>query len=136
MIFDTLNDIIQYKSKTVLDIPDNEKEYSGYMINRWLSMYSDTYSIIINETTNKYYNNFKTKKEQYVFLCTILPKNKITRINYFKKDKTEEKTDKKVVEFLAKQLQISQREILQYIDDGHIDIKDWSTKLKQYEQKS
>ena len=136
MIFDTLNDIIQYKSKTVLDIPDNEKEYSGYMINRWLSMYSDTYSIIINETTNKYYNNFKTKKEQYVFLCTILPKNKITRINYFKKDKAEDKTDKKVVEFLAKQLQISQREILQYIDDGHIDIKDWSTKLKQYEQKS
>lgn len=135
MIFDIINDIVHYKSKNVLELNDNEKEYNGYMINRWLSMYSDKYSVIINDTTNKYYNNFKTKKEQYEFLCSILPKGKIQRINYLKKDKTENKVDKKVIEFLSKNLQLSQREITQYIQEHNIDIKELSTKLKQYEQK-
>lgn len=135
MIFDIINDIVHYKSKNVLELNDNEKEYNGYMINRWLSMYSDKYSVIINDTTNKYYNNFKTKKEQYEFLCSILPKGKIQRINYLKKDKTENKVDKKVIEFLSKNLQLSQREITQYIQEHNIDIKELSTKLKQYAQK-
>lgn len=135
MIFDIINDIVHYKSKNLLEIPDNEKEYSGFMVNRWLSMYSDNYSIIINETTNKYYSNFKIKKDHYEFLCNIIPKGKIQRIQYLKKDKAETKIDKKVVEFLSKNLQISQREILQYIEDNNIDIKELSLKLKQYEQK-
>jgi len=134
MIFDIINDIVHYKSKNLLEIPDNEKEYSGYMVNRWLSMYSDNYSIIINETTNKYYSNFKNKKDHYEFLCNIIPKGKIQRIQYLKKDKAENKIDKKVVEFLSKNLQISQREIFQYIEDNNIDIKELSLKLKQYEQ--
>lgn len=135
MIFDIINDIVHYKSKNLLEIPDNEKEYSGFMVNRWLSMYSDNYSIIINETTNKYYSNFKIKKDHYEFLCNIIPKGKIQRIQYLKKDKAETKIDKKVIEFLSKNLQISQREILQYIEDNNIDIKELSLKLKQYEQK-
>lgn len=135
MLFDIINDIVHYKSKNILELDDNEKEFNGYMINRWLSMYSDNYSIIINDTTNKYYSNFKNKKDHYEFLCSILPKGKIQRINYLKKDKAENKVDKKVVEFLSKNLQLSQREILQYIEDGNIDIKELSTKLKQYEQK-
>lgn len=135
MLFDIINDIVHYKSKNLLEIPDNEKEYSGYMVNRWLSMYSDNYSIIINETTNKYYSNFKIKKDHYEFLCNIIPKGKIQRIQYLKKDKAETKIDKKVIEFLSKNLQISQREILQYIEDNNIDIKELSLKLKQYEQK-
>lgn len=135
MIFDIINDIVHYKSKNLLEIPDNEKEYSGYMVNRWLSMYSDNYSIIINETTNKYFSNFKIKKDHYEFLCNIIPKGKIQRIQYLKKDKAETKIDKKVIEFLSKNLQISQREIFQYIEDNNIDIKELSLKLKQYEQK-
>lgn len=135
MLFDIINDIVHYKSKNILELDDNEKEFNGYMINRWLSMYSDNYSIIINDTTNKYYSNFKSKKDHYEFLCSILPKGKIQRINYLKKDKAENKVDKKVIEFLSKNLQLSQREILQYIEDGNIDIKELSTKLKQYEQK-
>ena len=136
MIFDIINDIVHYKSKNLLELPDNEKEYSGYMVNRWLSMYSDNYSIIINETTNKYYSNFKTKKEHYVFLCKIIPTGNIKRIQYLKKDKGENKIDKRVIEFLSKNLQLSQREVIQYIEDYNIDIKELSTKLKQYEQKS
>ena len=135
MIFDIINDIVHYKSKNLLEIPENEKEYSGYMTNRWLSMYSDNYSIIINETVNKYYSNFKTKKEHYEFLCSIIPTGKIQRIQYLKKDKGENKIDKKVIEFLSKNLQLSQREITQYIEDNNIDIKELSTKLKQYDQK-
>lgn len=136
MIFDIINDIVHYKSKNLLELPDNEKEYSGYMVNRWLSMYSDNYSIIINETTNKYYSNFKTKKEHYDFLCKIIPMGNIKRIQYLKKDKGENKIDKRVIEFLSINLQLSQREVIQYIEDYNIDIKELSTKLKQYEQKS
>lgn len=136
MLFDTINDILYYKQGNQLDSIDNEKEYSGYMINRWLSMYSDNIAILVNETTNRFYNNFTTKKEQYTFLCKILPKSRIKRIEYLKKEKAETKIDDKVISFLAKNLQLSKREIINYIQSGCIDYKSIANKLKQYEQKS
>lgn len=136
MLFDTINDILYYKQGNQLDSIDNEKEYSGYMINRWLSMYSDNTAIIVNETTNRFYNNFTTKKEHYTFLCKIIPKSRVKRIEYLKKEKAETKIDDKVITFLAKNLQVSKREILTYIQSGCIDYKSIANKLKQYEQKS
>lgn len=136
MIFETINDILYYKQNNQLDNIDNEKEYSGYMVNRWLSMYSDNVAVIVNETTNKFYNNFTTKKEHYTFLCKVLPKSRIKRIEYLKKDKAETKIDDKVVTFLAKNMETSKREILEYIHSGYIDYKSVANKLKQYEQKS
>jgi hypothetical protein len=134
MLFDTLNDIIYYKTEKQLDIPENEQEYSAYMINRWLSMHSGNYSVIVNETVNKYYGNFTTKKDHYKFLCKVLPKDKIKRVEYLKKDKAT-KVDKTPIKFLAKNLELSEREVTQYIECNNIDIKELATKLKQYEQK-
>jgi len=136
MLFDTLNDILISKKGDQLDNIDNEKEYSGYLINRWLSMYSPNLAIIINETVNKYYNNFITKKEHYKFLCKIIPNSSRKKIEYFKKDKAENQIDDKIIGFLAKNMQLSKREIYQYVDMGIIDYKSISNKLKYYEQKS
>lgn len=130
MIFDVLNDIISSKRGDVLDSVEEEKEYSGYMANRWLSMYSPAYAIIINDTTNKYYNNFKTKKEQYQFLCKILPRGQKRKIDYFKKDKADVKIDEETVKFIASNMQLSMREVKDYIINGNIDIKKFSNKLK------
>lgn len=136
MIFDTINDIIYYKKGNQLDNIDNEKEYSCYMVNRWLSMYSDSIAVLINETTNKFYNNFTTKTDHYKFLCKTLPLHRVKRIEYLKKEKIETKIDDKIITFLAKNLQTSKREIIDYIHIGCIDYKSIAIKLKQYEQKS
>lgn len=136
MLFDTLNDILIYKKGDQLDNIDNEKEYSGYLINRWLSMYSPNLAIIINETVNKYYNNFITKKDHYRFLCKVIPNSPRKKIEYFKKDKAENQIDDKIIGFLAKNMQLSKREIYDYVNMGIIDYKSISNKLKYYEQKS
>lgn len=136
MLFDTLNDILTNKKGDQLDNIDNEKEYSGYLVNRWLSMYSPNVAVIINETVNKFYNNFTTKKEHYLFLCKTLPRCTRKKIEYFKKDKGDVKIDDKIVLFLAKNMQVSKREIYDYITNGVIDYKSIANKLKQYDQKS
>ena len=76
----------QFKKKgDLLDNIDAESEYNPYMINRWISMYSPQMSILINNTVNRYYSIFSTKKDNYKFLVAFLPVCKPYRISYIKK---------------------------------------------------
>ena len=73
-IFEILNDIIVTKKGNLLDNVEDEDQFLPYIVCRWLSMYSPEYAQIINETTNKHYNVFDTKREWYDYLIKILPK--------------------------------------------------------------
>ena len=75
-IFTFINDIIFYKKGNLLDNIDDESQFNGYMINRWLSMYSPQTATIVNHTTNRYYSIFNTKNDNYQFLISIIPKSK------------------------------------------------------------
>lgn len=126
-IFSFITDILTNKKGTLLDNIDSEPEYNQYMINRWLSMYSPKVAVIINETVNRLYPIFNTKKEGYKFLVSVLPRQKPYRINYIKKQKSEKSDDERVIEMLSKNLELSKREIRYYIDTNNIDLERYKT---------
>ncbi len=130
-IFSFINDIIFGKKGDVIENVEDEDQFNGYLVNRWVSMYSPENASIINETTNKYFNVFDSKKEWYEYLAKIIPKGSPGRIHYIKKEKREKvKNYDEIVKFLAKRFEISKREVQQYIDSGKVDLSNIKTALK------
>jgi len=111
-IFDFINSLIFSKKKITIN-DENKTGYIPFMINRWCSFYSKDLANIVNQTVNKF--TFFTKDEHYNFLYSFLPKVKFSKINYIKKkDKTATKEDENLA-MLAKNLELSKREINHYI---------------------
>ena len=122
-IFNFINDILQYKKGDLLDNIDNESQYNSYMINRWISMYSPQLATVVNLTTNIYGSIFETKNEHYRFMCSVIPRVKIYRINYIKKTPKKEDDEANVISVIANSLELSEREINYYIKTNNIDIE-------------
>ena len=118
-IFDYINSILYKRSNIDVNI-DDEDSFSGYMVNRWLSMYSSEVVQIINETSNRYGQLFESKSDQYLWMQKLIPRRSFRRISYIKKKKEEVSTKdreeaKKEIELLAKNYEISQREVELYM---------------------
>ena len=116
-IFDYINNILFHKKE--LDIEtDGESQFSGYLANRWISMYSPGLAVIVNNSTNWLYPVFETKQQYYKFLLTIIPKVQQRYIKYIKKVKTEsiEEDNEEDIAILAKNLEMSKREVKLYLD--------------------
>ena len=122
-IFSFINDILFKKKGDVLNNIDTESEYNPYMVNRWISMYSPQMSILINNTVNKYYSIFNTKKDNYKFLVSFLPKTRPYRITYIKKVSKKADDTSEAISILSKNLELSKREINYYINSNNIDIE-------------
>ncbi len=130
-IFTIINDIIFGKKGTILENVEDEDQFNGYLVNRWVSMYSPDNARVINETTNKYYNVFDNKREWYDYMVKIIPKGSPGRIHYIKKEKRKEvKNYDEIVKYLAKRFELSKREVQQYIDSGMVDLSNIKTALK------
>lgn len=117
-IFNYIDSVLFTKQK-LNKLNEDETEFNLYMLNRWCSMYSPDITQIINETTNRYKEILSLKQDQYNFIFNILPKVKKKRINYIKKIKPSEEIDNnktEMIDILSKQLQLSKREIKEYID--------------------
>ena len=122
-MFNYINDILHYKKGDLLDNIDSESEYNPYMINRWISMYSPQMAQLVNYTSNRLYSAFPTKRDTYKFLVTFLPKVKQYRIKYIKKPtKNKEDTDE-AISLLARNLELSKREINLYVEELQLDAK-------------
>lgn len=116
-IFDHLNDILFTKESKSLQNIEDEGDFQPFLINRWVSMYSPELAYVINETSNKYHSIFPEKRDMYTFLKAILPQMKRKRINYIKKPKKEKEDLQECVDLLARSLEISKKEIINYIND-------------------
>jgi hypothetical protein len=114
-IFNYIDSIIFNKKKLSL-LNEGETQFNLYMIDRWCSMTSPEICHIINETSNKYGQHFSSKQEQYDFVYNIFPKLKKKRIEYIKKVKEEKKEENEELSYTAKALELSEREIKEYID--------------------
>jgi len=115
-IFDILNSLLFTKKKIDLNV-EEEGEFNLYMVNRWVSMHSAGLATIINATTNTGIGQLlETKSAQYEFLYQLLPKCKFKRITYCKKKKETKKEETDLISLYAKNRELSQREIKQYID--------------------
>lgn len=109
-------DSVLFNKKKLNTINEGETQFNYYMVARWCSMYSPDIAQILNETTNIYGKMFFTKQEQYELLLNVLPKVKKKKINYLKKNKEEKIEQNLEIKNLAKILELSEREISQYID--------------------
>jgi hypothetical protein len=113
-IFNLIKAVLFTKEKLSFDI-ENENTVVPYMVNRWLSFYSPDIANIINITTNRFSSTFTDKNVYVNFLCNILPQKKSKIINYIKRKKEEKSEEDEKIGLLAKRLEISKREINEYI---------------------
>jgi len=113
-IFDILNSVLFTKNKNCLATQDEESAFIPYMVNRWSSMYSPSVALKSN-ILNKYLAVFEEKKSLYSLFLNVLPKVKAKRINYFKKQKEQQSELDEKLPLVAKNMELSQREIQSYI---------------------
>jgi hypothetical protein len=90
-MFNILNDILYKKTGEYLYDTDSMSEYSLYMMQRWISMYSNQPVEFLNSTTNIMYGVLDNQ-ESYKFLLATLPKYKYSRIAYIKASEKTKKT--------------------------------------------
>ena len=86
-------------------------------------MYSPQMAVLVNNTTNKYYSVFDTKRDNYKFLVSFLPKSRPYRISYIKKVTKDKDDTLGVISTLAKHLELSEREISYYVRSNNIDLE-------------
>jgi hypothetical protein len=84
-IFDFLNGILFTKKEIPSGTIEDEKNFDIFMINRWVSMVDKDCAKIINETTNRISSALPSKKAQYDFLSSVIPKQKFRKIHYIKR---------------------------------------------------
>jgi hypothetical protein len=84
-IFEYINNILFHKKTYRKENFENSKIYNTFLINRWISMFDDDCSKIVNETTNRknFLNN--DKDLHYKMLLKIVPQNKFKKFTYIKK---------------------------------------------------
>ena len=120
-VFDLINNIA-FDSRVVdINIADSQL-FSPYITNRYLTFVDPRINHLINNTVNKYGIAFNSL-DHYKFLFHLIPKTKRKFIRYIKK----KKKNKIVLERIANQLEISQREVDLYS-------KNFKINTKKYEQ--
>lgn len=132
--FDYINSILYKKELRLLEDINFDQEFQPYLIQRWLSMYSPEICNILNETSNKQYGIFENKEMWFDYFDTIIPKMKYSRLEYIKKVNKKAKRNKeddKIIEFLAKNSELSQREIKQMVDEFNLDVSIVKKVLKE-----
>lgn len=114
-------DSILYTKKYIGDISDTDSDFSVYMLNRWISMHSPELAETVEKYTNMNISNVcNSKQEQYDFLFYSIPRVRRKRIEYIKKTKESKEKVTTDVDLLAKQLQLSKREVresLKFIEE-------------------
>lgn len=123
-VFDVLQDVLFKKKGDLLTTTDAETELVPFMINRWISMYSESNAILINETSNVVWPVIQTKQEWYKFYLTVIPKSKYKKINYIKKEKPEKKSKDDIdqIGLIAQSMQISRKEAQFLVDQQNREI--------------
>lgn len=123
-VFDQIKEILEVKDGKMLHNLDNYQEFEPYIISRWISMYDPSLCSLINETTNILYKGIDNKEQWYKLLIELTPKTRGKYINYLKKNKKEKpEVEDSVIEELSKDLQISKREVMEYISHEMSDKK-------------
>jgi predicted transcriptional regulator len=88
-------------------------------------MYSSSMAKLINQTFNRLWPAFDNKDMWYKAFVTVLPKSKFKKIAYIKKNKEAKKANperKQLIEYLAKNMEMSKREIKEILDNHDVDI--------------
>ena len=111
-IFDWINQILVKKTHWNEFTEDEQKKFSPFIINRWLSMDKDFLEIV--NYFQKYSIGTLEPREVYKWYCDILPKGK--RFNKYIKGKKDKKYDSELVSLLTNHFECSKVEVKQHLE--------------------
>ena len=111
-IFEWINQILVHKKPWDSFNETDQKTFSPFIINRWLSM--DEKFIEVVNYFQKYSIGTLEPREVYKWYCDVLPKGK--RFNKYIKGKKAKKYNKELIGILAKHFECSKMQILDYIE--------------------
>ena len=125
-IFDWINQILVTKKHWNDFTVDEQKKFSPFIINRWLSMDKDFIEFV--NAFQQYAIGTLEPREVYKWYCDILPKGK--RFNKYIKGKKYKKYDKELVEIISKHFECSKLHVREYFE--LIDKEELKTILEMY----
>ena len=111
-IFEWINQILTHKKPWDSFTEDDQKKFSPFIINRWLSM--DTDFIEIVNYFQKYSIGLLKSKEVYKWYCDVLPKGK--RYNKYIKGKKLKKYDTWLTKLLCNHFECSKLQVIEYLE--------------------
>ena len=111
-IIDWINNILVHKKHWNDFTEDEQKKFSPFIINRWLSMDKDFIEIVNH--FQKYAIGTLEPREVYKWYCDILPRGK--RFNKYIKGKLEKKFDKELVDIMSKYFECSKLQTKQNLE--------------------
>jgi len=132
-IFDFISDILYKKKGDLFSKTEMKSDFNAYLIQRWLSMYSNLNVRLLNVTTNKLYNAIDEKGSWYKLFLVTLPKSKFKRIKYIKKvsKANKKKTDlDTAITLVANAQKISEREVREYVEEYGLDLTSVERSMK------
>ena len=111
-IFDWVNQILVHKKPWDSFTVEEQKKFSPFIINRFLSMDKELIEIV--NMFQPYAIGTLEPKDVYEFYRNLFPKGK--RYNKYIKGKRDKKYDKELLELVSKHFEVSNNESKSYID--------------------
>ena len=111
-IFDWVNNILVHKKNWNEFTEDEQKKFSPFIINRWLSMDKDFLEIV--NYFQKYSIGTLEPREIYKWYCGVLPKGK--RFNKYIKGKKDKKYNSELLDIMVTHFECSKSQVKDYLD--------------------
>ena len=111
-IIDWMNQLLVHKKHWNEFPEDEQKKFSPFIINRWLSMDKDFIEIV--NIFQKYAIGTLEPREVYKWYCDVLPKGK--RFNKYIKGKRDKKYDKELINILLNHFECNKLQVREYIE--------------------
>ena len=111
-IFDWINQLLVHKKHWDEFTEDEQKKFSPFIINRFLSM--DKEFIEIVNAFQKYAIGTLEPREVYKWYCDILPRGK--RYNKYIKGKKDKKYNTELIDIMVTHFECSKSQVKDYLD--------------------
>ncbi len=111
-IFNWINEILVSKKHWNDFTEDEQKKFSPFIINRWLSMDKDFLEIV--NFFQKYSIGTLEPREVYKWYCDMLPKGK--RFNKYIKGKKDKKYNTELIDIMVTHFECSKSQVKDYLD--------------------
>ena len=111
-IIDWMNQLLVHKKPWDEFTEDEQKKFSPFIINRWLSMDKDFLEIV--NFFQKYSIGTLEPREVYKWYCDMLPKGK--RFNKYIKGKKDKKYNTELIDIMVTHFECSKSQVKDYLD--------------------
>ena len=111
-IFNWINEILVSKKHWNEFTEDEQKKFSPFIINRWLSMDKDFLEIV--NYFQKYAIGTLEPREVYKWYCDMLPRGK--RFNKYIKGKKDKKYNTELIDIMVTHFECSKSQVKDYLD--------------------